>query len=314
MTLKKLLLLTVTVALLLSASVFAAQNAVVTSRRAAIYQNPSEESPILEYADPGDKVRISNHHKDGFYKVKTKGGGYGWIWQAHVAIDQEDSNIKVANLEMANHNHEHRFDTTKKRIFIRGSGFFFALMSSDISNRLDYKKFPYYPSYGGFFDIGVGISDGMRILGRVGYYTGGKTVTKDTLNFSVTHSSIPILLGLEGDVYRGKRFDISSAVYVGAGLQSTTSVTATSASAPNAFTLQSTSLAALGNFSLKYFFSNNIAIVTELGALYSQTGLRTIGTDFNGSENFKNIDDGQLGKFRIRHVGPYASLGFQIAF
>ena len=91
-----------------AAPVFAAQDAMITVEQAAIRERPSLDAKIIESKPVGAKIRVSSFGKDGWYKVKTSIGQFGWIWQADLTLLNFESDIKASNLEMPERDHDHR--------------------------------------------------------------------------------------------------------------------------------------------------------------------------------------------------------------
>ena len=296
---------------------FTAQNATVVVEDAPVRSKPTQDAAVLEVKKLGAPIRISSNNREGWFKTRTGKGVYGWIWQADVLIPSSKSDIGAANLDFKAHERVERKPRKQPWFFIRGGGEFLLAFNGNVSRKLGLGMFNPYPTIGGYGEIAVRVDENLRLALRLSHTTGASTATytsavnQSVTTYSITHSSTPILLGLDADVFRGESWDFGSGIYVG-GATNTMKIQATSAPSPNNFTLSQFNYAALINFTGRYRLSKHWSIISDFGAHIAPTTVMQIPNAFNGSAPFL-LQNGALGKVRATQVGPYLTAGLQLA-
>lgn len=294
----------------LSHTVFAAQDATITVEEAPIRERPSLDAVIIETKNAGTKIRISQYSKEGWYKTRTFTGGYGWVWQADLTILDHVDDLKTANLEATPRKHDHRQTKDDNWLFLRAGGLFLGVVPSNLSEHLGYPGGMPFWAPGGFAEISLKLAENLRLAFRVaGYYTFDSLRHSDGNQYDVTHSGIPILVGIDKDISLFKNFYVSAGLYAGLSFRNETTVTAPGHPVINAFTMASPAPAALMNFSAQYYFYNWISGIVEAGFYYSYIKQARVPS-FNGDRPFRK-PDGSMDSLYITHLGPMISFGFQ---
>lgn len=310
-------LFAIAIALLIPAYSFAAQDAVVTVEQAAVRETPTMDAESIQNLNAGTKVRVSQYNKDGWYKIKSKSGKYGWIWQADITILAYTTDVETANLEMQKKSHDRRSRAEGPWLFVRTGGSVYLLTSADVSHRLRNASSTLYPGLGGFLEVATRIGENYRLALRLGTYSASsslshKNVTTGlTTSYTITHKGTPVLFGLDTDILQTEIFQLAGGIYAGFGMSNTTTIQSDQP-APNSTELSQNYFAAMLNFAAKYWFAHRFAIVGEFGVYYSRIPKSDVKPPFNGDAPFRQAD-GNLGSLIVNHLGPVIGLGIQFS-
>ena len=69
------------------AQVQAAQDTTVIIDNAIVRAEPRDNAKIVEYLQQGNEIRVSNYPLEGgWYKVRSKGGAYGWVHESYLSV------------------------------------------------------------------------------------------------------------------------------------------------------------------------------------------------------------------------------------
>lgn len=80
------------------------QEGIIISDEAYIFVEASFDAKVLAVRPQGEKLKMSNRKKNGFFRVKLFNGQLGWASEADVQATQKISQEEVKNLEQANQN------------------------------------------------------------------------------------------------------------------------------------------------------------------------------------------------------------------
>lgn len=296
----------------------AAQDATIAVDSAAIRQEADHDSKILESKLAGSKVRISSSSKNGWYKTKTSLGLFGWIWQADVAIGDMKNAAQEQSLQIKSQPHDRRKEKQEPWLFLRAGGYLFGIFSSEISKSLGLGAGKVYYTPGANFELAARIDERLRLGVRLMSYSSTTSVgfadatAGRTYNYKITHSGTPLLIGLDADVIRGERFDVSAGLFGGFNFSNTLTLVASDFTEPNSFSFTKTTYALLFDLSAKYWFTRNFGLVGNLGFFYSRIPSSPITSAFGGDSQFRT-SAGDLGSYSSTNMGPIIGLALQLA-
>lgn len=246
----------------------AAQDAMVTVEQAAIRERPELDAAIIESRNAGTKIRVSQYNKEGWFKTRSSNGQYGWIWQADITVLSMTSDVKAANLEMIDKNHERRHTRSAPWFFARAGGGLLAAMSPNLGKSFRASRTQLYPGFGGFGEIAVRVQDKFKLAARLLTYSAQSTVDSKQndgtiLGVDVTHTGTAGLFGVEATINDSDTFDLTSSLYIGMAQSSTTS----GAPIPptvDTKTVDGSALAGMLAFGGKYWLTRHFAILGDL--------------------------------------------------
>ncbi|MGE4233831.1 MAG: NUDIX domain-containing protein [Bacteriovoracia bacterium] len=297
---------------LFSLSGFAAQDALVIIDKATIYSEPRNDSTVLEEKKVGDILRISSTNKDGWYKVRIANGKYGWIYQRNVSTEEVKNIPQGKYLERQNRVHEPRVQREYPWLYLKLAATSGLLASPDLNEIFGrHKDVPYY-TYGLWGELNAAVSPKTRIGIRLMGLLSLRSFTRMGVDYDAQFMGFPLLAGVDTEYYEGTRWSFNIGVYAGLSILHHLTVAASTASAPNSFTIYNAEKpwAALLSFSGKYHLSAESALFIELAWFYTYSKLLRINSGgFNGSSAFSQ--DGKQKELRIFQFGPIASLGFE---
>ncbi len=277
---------------------FAAQEAMVTVEQAAIRERPSLDAKIIESKPTGAKIRVSSFGKDGWYKVKTSIGQFGWIWQADLTLLSFSDDIKASNLEMPEHTHERRVGAHLPWFFFR-LGFGTAPLVAQIGDT----KGHLHLSTMGFAELAVTLwRPDLRGALRVFSFSNAFGVAFSDNETDVLPGATGLMFGLENDLSKDENHDFVVGLY--AGINTVTNVQVVQAiGAPGAVPTQVTSTISVQGYPVlincvyKYYIRRWISMVGEFGLLY----------DYIPQTDILNFGSSHVSQF-----GPVLSFGLQI--
>ncbi|HRK02007.1 MAG TPA: hypothetical protein PLH57_05030, partial [Oligoflexia bacterium] len=255
---------------------------------------------------------ISTYAREGWFKVRTTKGDYGWVWQADVVVPTSKTDSKAAQMDFIPRPETKRKDRVAPWLFVRAGPKAVASLNGGLSNKLGLGDNHFYPHLGGYADIAFSLEESIRLAFRTEFLSMSQSVSYFTVNYDLSQSSTLFFVGLDVDVVRGESWDLGAAAYFG-GNSSSLTVKCTSYVAPNSFTVDHFNYAALIQFTSRYWFNQRLAFVGELGAHIAPAPRSQIQANFNGSEPFRN-PDGDVGQVKASASGPYISAALQLAF
>lgn len=281
--------------IILPAQIQASQDAMVSVEQAAVRERPSTDSKIIESKPTGEKIRVSSFSKDGWYKIKSNIGQYGWIWQNDITLLNMSSDVKAANLEMTDKEHDRRELLHERWLFLRLGGSALSLIDQvgDTSGHL-------HLAAGGYGEVAVRITEGMRGAVRLMAFGDLMSVTSmGSTNFDVFPGGVFAMLGAETEFSTSTTHDLAMSLYAGPSLANSVSVTRSDGKPPANFAVTGTAWAFLANFTYRYIYTNLIRFVGDVGFMYVYTPRLPI-------PNF--------GVPHVSEYGPSLSLGVEFAF
>lgn len=277
--------------------IHAAQDAVVSVSEASVYKNPDRESEVGETLQMGDKIKASNFQKGGWFKVRTKTGYIGWIWNKDISLDMSKSDTKGNQLDLAAQ-HKQRVRHPYPKFFIRPSFASYSLTSIQVGGY----RYTYLLSIGGHLDFSFRLSDTYKATLRTGFY---ETPSGSNIYFSVNRYGFPVQAGLEAELSRTAHW--KTAIHLLGGVDfSTVKITSVKKDFPP--TAASTSVDPFGTASLllKYAFVPRVLGLIEFGFFFGPSNssgfippafLNAVGSPKNVTKRFS---------------GPIAALGLEI--
>lgn len=294
-----------------TATALAAQDAMVTAQEAPIRERPQLDATIIETKNAGAKIRISQFHKEGWYKTRASTGQYGWIWQADISILSYTDDVKTANLEQVVKEHEHRRTKEDHWIYLRAGGFLLGAMPGDLNEKFSRPAAAMFWAPGGFGEISFKLVKDLRLAFRVaGYSTTSSVSDNRGVPYDVSISGTPFLVGIDKDISVFKNFYLSAGLYGGYSFGNQVSVTATTFEQPNSFTIKKGAPAALLNFAAQYYLADWFSVIAEAGFYYSYIS-NTRVPPFNGDTPFKNPSTGNNVSLYMSHMGPMLGAAVQ---
>lgn len=243
-----------------------AQEAMVTIEQAPIREKPAVNSTIIESRASGERIRVSSYNREGWYKVKTSSGQYGWIWQGDIALTSFSDDVAAANLELQEREHNRRHLPEPPRFMLRGS----LNLSPILIAQVDARKGNAHATFGGFGEFQLRVSDGLRLALRLMSYV---DVTRWPAN-SITDADVEPghtlgLIGFEQDVSGNDKQGLSVGAYGGFTLASSMTVRRIDAQLPTTTAIDNQGYALLLNLVYKRHLKNWLELVGEGGILYT---------------------------------------------
>lgn len=243
--------------LLSAAAAHAAQYATVIVDQAAIRESPSFEARIIETKAASKKIRVSSFAKDGWYKIKSDAGAYGWIWQKDITLAALESDVKAANLDLPERSHERRGSRQLPWFFFRLSG-----GVSPLVGIVEANSGHLHLTLGGAIDAGVKLSDDLRFMVRLQSLSNGSTLGGSTNEADVLPGLTAAMVGLEQDISAAETHDWSVSLNAGVNLSTNVGIQYADGTI---FTVSGTGYAFLAAVNYKYYFKNWISMVFEGG-------------------------------------------------
>jgi len=208
-------------------------------------------------------VRISSFHKDGWFKIKTTQGLYGWIYQTDIILNPNTPEIRSLDIDLlAQPKPKINYET--KTYSLR------PLLSFNSLSAINVGGFRYHYSLylGGNLDLVAKLDSYNSILIRLGY----KKTPSISLEFlSVSQTSLPIFLGLEPSLSRSLNLEERLVILAGLNFTSITISSTKTGFDPSSISLSSR----IPIFSLSYLQKRRISktnfFIIELGGFYSQS-------------------------------------------
>jgi hypothetical protein len=294
---------------------FAAQDAVVTVDQAPIREQPTMDAKIIETKTAGSTLRISSSSKDGWYKVRTANGQFGWMWQADLALKALSEHVSAASLELRDRTHERRelpdFDHP---FYVKFAGLYTVFTSVSVSENLGLESTKAYGATGFILEAGFGLSERLLLALRYMTYSGSTDFTIQNTAYGLTLSSAPLLLGLNYDFFKTDTVTAAMGVYGGWSFGNTLTLVAPTFGVPNTTEVSSSGPAAYVNFDVKYWLFKQLAFVGELGIYYTHSPSKQISTTFNGDSVFRDPQTNSPTAFSTSMFGPVFALGVQLNF
>ncbi len=276
---------------LLNFPCFAAQKAIVSMDKAAIFSEPSDSAEVLETRNTGDEAIVSNSHKSGWFKIKTNSGTYGWIQQKNIAIGNESLEVKMANLDLTG---QKRLDRSRERpywIFTRP--LLGLLGNASLTAGSDKLKSPIIFDF--MLDLSIRLGYTTRLALRGGYYKSG---SQGTTAISVYRFGTPILVG--GEFQLSKSIEWQTWFILLAGVDMNTIVTDNLGTAsPKSASAKKRDAMGMASFLFKKSLSDTSKYVLEVGGYFMSSSSRTTAVS---SESIKSS-----------YLGPFVHLGFEFA-
>ncbi|MBI2604459.1 MAG: hypothetical protein HYW49_00105 [Deltaproteobacteria bacterium] len=284
-------------AAVLAQSASAAQNAVVTVTRADLHASPDPESEVLESRFSGARLRVSNFHKNGWYRVRATNGRYGWIWQADIAVDFDQAPLASASIDLAGTARD-RKPRESHWLFLTPRVVALGLSSINVGGF----RGNYTASMGFLFDLAVQLDTMIKAVARTGYYSGslGGEI------FSASRSGLLLLGGAEFELSRRPHWH--TGINLLAGIDSN-SITLEAAAAANPSTVSASESSLLGMLSYvaKYTLNPKTRFALEFGAYFEQSKSRTL-------EKVAFMQRaGNPSSLTPRFMGPFVSFGVEFA-
>jgi hypothetical protein len=290
----------------------AAQDAVTIIEQAKIQQSPSPAAETLETRPIHTKLRISSFNKDGWYKVRTTSGQFGWIYQSDIRLLNMSDDLSAAALEVKSVPHDRRGDIQPPRFYARAGGSIYTFFNTDLNEKLGLRKVGMFPALGYFADFAIRLEDRLKLAARFQAYAHNTRKTFGADSILIEQDQMAALLGLRARVTSMENFDIEMGLYGGVPLKTKIRLTATDYVAPNFTQTTSGIYTVLINASGVYRLSRYFSVTAELGLLASKFRNYRPRT-FLGDSVLRN-DLGQMKELDMTHAGPLFNVGLQFQF
>ncbi len=284
-------------AAVLAQSASAAQNAVVTVTRADLHASPDPQSEVLESKFSGSRLRVSSFHKNGWYRVKTSNGRYGWIWQTDIAVDFDQAPLTSASIDLAGTARE-RKPRESHWLFLTPRAVALGLSSVNVGGF----RFNYTASMGILFDLAVQLDSTVKAVARTGYYSG--SLGADL--FTASRSGLLLLGGAEFEFSRRTHWHTGLNLLAGIDTNSIT-LEAVAAASPNTVSASESSLLGMLSYVAKYTLNSKTRFALEAGAYFEQLKSRTL-TKVAFMQRA-----GDPSSLTPRFMGPFVSFGVEFA-
>jgi hypothetical protein len=257
--------------------VWAARPGVVNVDEIEVRESPSDRAKVLETLHRGDVVQASNHSVSGYYKSRTQSGIIGWIskegvhledpistdtffGEYHFPDDFPSPQKTLRKIEKGNA----RFRRTVQLRGFAGINLFSA--GSVIPNYVLTQGF----EYGGELEISV--TPKLDFVIRTEKIFKGYLLTDglSSRDFRVDISSQPVMIGVQGKLYRASRFLLEASLLGGLGLNTGIQSTVSSATVPSTTTASFSghNLTFLGKIDVSWQFSRRFGTFFETGYRY----------------------------------------------
>jgi len=287
----------------------AAQDAIVTVEQSSIKAQPQADAAELEKRAAGSRLRVSSVVKEGWHKTKSLQGSYGWVRSEDITLLRTRSPSPDTDLglpELVEHDRERNFR-------VRVGGSVVILFPSNLSEKLGRNDTTPFWGPGMFIEGAYHIENKLRLALRFLPYKVANEVQTRGRTYRVVFSGVPVLVGLDADIYRRSRLDLAAGLYAGVSIKNKFEVVSLSNDPPNSLELENTALGFLMNLTSKYRLSPRVSLVGEIGLYYSRIPQARIANSFNGDAIFRN-HSGDLEPVTVNHLGPIVGAGLQISF
>ena len=302
-------LLLMLVGLIFLPQAHAARRARISADTAEVYDSPGADHKVLGKVKRGSVVATSNNSRDGYYKVRTKTGILGWIEEGALSFkDAPPPPPRSASVAVPRSSYT-RFNDKARARLMGGLDFFSA---SDVNTLYGFDALKTGLYFGGEFAwmVSPKVAIGLRVetLSKSVSASDASTGT----DFDIQIKSMPVMVGPEFDLHRSRDWQIGFAAYVGLGLSTSLTSTASNLSGSNVTVLDGGGLTALGKFNFTKVFSKNFGAFLELGYRYLPGSAKTPSTAGNGSYIFREGGSaaGTLLNASLNLNGPVAGFGF----
>lgn len=298
------------VGLLFSHSAIAAQNAIVTNDVAFVHELPDSESEHIDKFYKGNSIRISSSPRDGWFKVRTRSGNFGWVWNGDVAPEHYGKDTD-AHLEEQSNVRGVRAYSEAPSFYLRAGALVLPLYASALSKRLGLGEGYVYFSPGGFFELGTGLNKDIRLGVRTLFYSHQSTVKYFSVRYDIDLNGVSTMLGGSAIIIEGESYSIGAGLYAGIAINNSLAVTAPNYGTPNSFKMQGRAPAAYLDVNITKQISRRFSIVGELGFYYSYIPKGDVPNRFNADDPFRE-DATKMVALRVNHIGPMVSVGLQL--
>lgn len=247
---------------------YAAQDAVIIKDSVEVHAAADNGSEVIESRSSGERIRISSFHKDGWYKVKTTKGTYGWIYQTELAVDPDIPELKAASIDLMGQT-KTKIKRESKSRFLRPQVFSFAGSSTNIGG-YHYS----YPLTAGFMtDLAFRLNQETKFLLRAGFYKSGNG-SNDF--FAISRAGFPLLMGLEFLTARSYRYNYTINILGGYDFAKYT-ISASKPASPSSINASASTPIVWISYTIKKKTSANTALLFDIGGFFATRKSSNVG-------------------------------------
>jgi uncharacterized protein YgiM (DUF1202 family) len=281
----------------------AAQDALVSQDKAEIHELRDSGSPVIETLSLGEKVRVSTKQKDGWYKIQSKSGKFGWISQISLSILNETTFNKKSEMELTT-DRDSGNHIRKPFFQLLVGGLFGEFVSPNTTSAIGASSKHLYPTEGGLLEGSFRLSDLLSLAIRVMYLGSISKIS----GYTISQSGTPLLLGANFDLYYTLMWDITCGIYAGADLHGTTTISDNLNGSNFEDIFQSGYFASMVKVKSRHWLTKQVSLFYELGLYFSRGSTQQLAQPYYSYAN------GTITIGVLEQLGPFLDLGFQFTF
>ena len=291
---------------------WAAQIGKVVTDKASILEFPQKSARVIGEVRKGMSYPVSNFPTEGFYKLKTASGDYGWISGNDILVEGNPSGTTQKEMDGP----ESASPVVEKKEVPDGE-----FWGDRTRIQLGYGL--HALSYGGLSDqflgtgsLNFGTQYSLEIQRKFFYLIywafraemmkadTGVQKKDATTTQQIKQYGIPLEFGLILHPIHARKFRIGLGAYAGASLGTYTTVQTISSTANQ--TVKYNSIDPIGTASVQvtYGLSKAFAIFVDLAVRYHVTGTQAA----------TSVDLGSIPAFKINYSGYYGTAGLEVRF